>query len=128
MQPEKDVIIIGAGAAGLSAAQYAARANLKTLLIEEMAAGGQALVIDSLENYPGFPEKINGADFSQRMERQARNFGVEILNATVTRVENADKFFNITTNNGEFTCYAVILCTGAKHSHIGIPGEKEFTG
>jgi len=68
MQVDKDLIIIGGGAAGLSAAQYAARANLDVLVIEEMAAGGQCLIIGDLENYPGFPEPINGAEFAMLLE------------------------------------------------------------
>jgi thioredoxin reductase (NADPH) len=75
MSTHKDVIIIGGGAAGLSAAQYSARSNLNVLVIEEMASGGQALLIDDLENYPGFPDGINGFLFSENMENQAKKFG-----------------------------------------------------
>lgn len=83
MNTDYDVAIIGGGAAGLTAAQYAARANLKVVIIEEMAPGGQCLIIADLENYPGFPEPISGIEFSQRFEQQARNFGAEFLTATV---------------------------------------------
>lgn len=75
MSQSYDFVIIGAGAAGLAAAQYGARANMKTLVIEEMAPGGQALLIDTLENYPGITEPINGYDFSERMRAQAERFG-----------------------------------------------------
>lgn len=71
MTTDRDLIIIGGGGAGLSAAQYGARANLRTLVLEEFSSGGQALLIDALENYPGFPEPINGFDFTQKMEEQA---------------------------------------------------------
>lgn len=125
---DADIIIIGGGAAGLAAAQYGARANLKTLLIEEMAPGGQALVIDDLENYPGFPDKISGFDFTQRFTQQALNFGAEILNATVNSVEKRDNTFILNTSKGEKRAYVVILATGAKHRKLNIPGEKEFTG
>ncbi len=125
---DADIIVIGGGAAGLTAAQYGARANLKTLLIEEMAPGGQALVIDDLENYPGFPEKLSGFDFTQRFTQQALNFGAEILNATVNSVEKKDDVFILNTSKGEKRAYTVILATGAKHRKLNIPGESEFTG
>lgn len=125
---DKDLIIIGGGAAGLSAAQYGSRANLRTMLIEEMAPGGQCLVIGDLENYPGFPEPINGYDFSQRLEQQARNFGAEILAATVQNLEKKSDYFEVTTSEGVITAYTVILATGAKHRHLDVPGEKEFAG
>ncbi|RPJ05141.1 MAG: thioredoxin-disulfide reductase [Spirochaetaceae bacterium] len=130
MQPDKDVIIIGAGAAGLAAAQYAARANLTTLVIEEMAAGGQALIIDNIENYPGFPDPISGFELSQRMERHAIKFGAEFSFGTVNGVEKKGNIFQVTTNagSGTISSHAVILATGAKHRQLDVPGEKEFCG
>ncbi|MBN1700074.1 MAG: thioredoxin-disulfide reductase [Spirochaetales bacterium] len=128
MEPDRDLIIIGAGAAGLSAAQYGARANLNVLLIEEMAAGGQAMIIDRLENYPGFVEPVTGYVFSQKMEEQARRFGAEILNDTVTSLKKEDGCFYVETYGGNYTSYTVLLATGAKHRTLNIPGEKEFSG
>ena len=128
MPVDKDIIIIGAGAAGLSAAQYAARANLRTLVIEELAAGGQALIIDKLENYPGFPESINGLEFSQKMEKQARNFGAEFLNSTVNDINKQQNSFLVKMAKSSISCYCVIIATGAKHRTLDVPGEKEFTG
>jgi thioredoxin reductase (NADPH) len=128
MKPDKDLIVIGAGGAGLTAAQYGARANLKTLLIEELAMGGQALLIEGLENYPGFPEPINGLDFSERMERQARQFGTEFLNASCSQVRKEGDLFQVATSNGSISSHAVILCTGAKHRLLDVPGEKEYSG
>ncbi|HDQ14585.1 MAG TPA: thioredoxin-disulfide reductase [Sediminispirochaeta sp.] len=128
MQVDKDLVIIGAGAAGLSAAQYAARANLDVLVIEQMAAGGQSLIIGDLENYPGFPEPINGADFAQLLETQAKNFGAEFLIASATSLKKEGEIFTIETSKGPITTYAVILSTGAQHRKLGIPGEKEFSG
>ncbi|WP_083771483.1 thioredoxin-disulfide reductase [Sediminispirochaeta smaragdinae] len=128
MNTDYDVAIIGGGAAGLTAAQYAARANLKVVIIEEMAPGGQCLIIADLENYPGFPEPISGIEFSQRFEQQARNFGAEFLTATVRSLKKEDNIFNIETSKGIITSLTVIVATGAKHRHLGIPGEKEFTG
>ncbi len=125
---DADIIIVGGGAAGLTAAQYGARANLKTLLIEELAPGGQALVIDDLENYPGFPEKLSGFEFTQRFTQQAQNFGAEILNATVNSVEKSDDIFVLNTSKGEKRAYSVILATGAKHRKLNVPGEEELTG
>jgi thioredoxin reductase (NADPH) len=125
---DKDLIIIGGGAAGLSAAQYGARANLRTLLIEEMAPGGQALVIDSLENYPGYPDPISGFDFSESMRRQAEKFGAEIVSASVSSVRKEGEVFIVQTDSGAFTSYAAVAATGAKHRTLGVPGEKELQG
>ncbi|RQV98515.1 MAG: thioredoxin-disulfide reductase [Calditrichaeota bacterium] len=128
MSTHRDVIIIGGGAAGLSAAQYCARANLNVLVIEQMASGGQALLIDQLENYPGFPEGINGFEFSEKLEEQARKFGADFTNATVTNVEKDGDIFTVETGKGLMTSSAVIVATGAAHRHLGIPGEKELAG
>jgi thioredoxin reductase (NADPH) len=128
MQASYDIVVIGAGAAGLTAAQYGARANLKTLVIEQTATGGQCLQIDGLENYPGFPEPIDGYEFTERFERQAKQFGAEFLIATVTRLDKSGKEFTVQTSEGDITAGAVILATGAKHRHIGVPGELELAG
>ncbi|MFZ4617753.1 MAG: thioredoxin-disulfide reductase [Rectinemataceae bacterium] len=128
MKQERDLVIIGGGAAGLSAAQYGARANLDTLLIEEMAPGGQALLIDGLENYPGILEPINGYDFSERLRAQAEAFGAEILSASVTSVSKSGDRFILETTEGRIEALAVILATGSVHRHIGVPGEEEFQG
>ncbi len=128
MQADRDVIIIGGGAAGLTAAQYAARANLRTLLLEEMAVGGLCLIIDRLENYPGFPEPVSGFELSQRMEDQTRRFGAEVLTTTVHRVRRQDGVFQVETTDGTFSAFTVILATGARHRTLDAPGEKEFTG
>ena len=128
MTPDKDVIVIGGGPAGLTAAQYSSRSNLKTALIEEMAPGGQVILISDLENYPGFPEPVNGMELSQKMEEQARNFGTEIINGTVKKLEKIDNIYHIEMDNKTITSYAVIIATGAKHRELGIPGEEEFKG
>jgi thioredoxin reductase (NADPH) len=128
MQVDRDLIIIGGGAAGLSAAQYAARANLKVMLIEQMAPGGQSLIIGDLENYPGFPEPINGGEFAQLLEEQAKNFGAEIMITTATSLKKEGEIFTVETAKGSFTSYAVIISTGAQHRKLDVPGEKEFSG
>ncbi|MBN2736027.1 MAG: thioredoxin-disulfide reductase [Spirochaetales bacterium] len=128
MKADKDLIIIGAGAAGLSAAQYGSRANLSVLVIEELASGGQAIVIDKLENYPGYPEPITGYDFSQKMEEQAKKFGAEMKYGTVKSIKKENNLFHIELASGIITCSALIIATGAKHKKLGIPGEMEFSG
>lgn len=129
MKTDYDIIIIGAGAAGLTAAQYACRANLKALVLEEKVPGGQAILIDSLENYPGFAEPINGFDFSENMRKQALNFGAEFASVKVEGIaKNADKTFTVSTSAQPYTALAVILATGAEHRSLGVKGEKEFQG
>ncbi|MFQ3619422.1 MAG: thioredoxin-disulfide reductase [Spirochaetales bacterium] len=127
-KPDRDLIIVGGGSAGLTAAQYGARANLRTLLLEEVALGGQNLIIEGLENYPGFPEPISGFELAQRFEQQAKNFGAEILIASVKHIEKNNDLFKVETNSGVLTTYAVIIATGAKHRMLGVPGEKELAG
>jgi thioredoxin reductase (NADPH) len=128
MTTDRDLVIIGAGGAGLSAAQYGARGNLRTLVLEELSSGGQALLIDELENYPGFPEPINGYDFSRKMEEQARKFGAEFQNATVIGMKRQDGHFVIETDKGPITTLTIILATGAVHRSLGVPGEAELAG
>jgi thioredoxin reductase (NADPH) len=135
-----DLIIIGAGPAGLTAAQYGARANLRTLVLEQLAPGGQALLIDVLENYPGnvgltdpegtrIAEPRRGFEFSQDLQKQAEAFGAHILAGQVTGLRKEGNHFVLALGNGETrTAGAVILATGAEHRLLGIPGEKEFTG
>lgn len=129
MKTDYDIIIIGAGAAGMAAAQYACRANLKVLVLEEKAPGGQAVLIDSLENYPGFAEPVNGFDFSENMRKQAVGFGAEFSTAKVAAVEkNGDAAFTVRTSDKTYTAIAVILATGAEHRSLGVKGEKELQG
>ncbi len=128
MKADKDLIIIGGGPGGMAAAQYGARSNLKVLVIEEMAPGGQALNISDLENYPGIPEAISGFDFSQNMEKQAEAFGAEFITASATEIKKDGDLFHISTPKGNFTALAVIMATGAKHRLMDVTGEKEFSG
>lgn len=124
-----DIIIIGGGPAGLSAAQYAARAGLTTYMIEEMAPGGQTLIIDGLENYPGFDEPIGGFELSDRFHRQAEKFGAKIILSSVDAVnKNDDGSFTVKTPSQDYTVPVVIMATGAKRKLIGAPGEKEYQG
>jgi thioredoxin reductase (NADPH) len=128
MAEQRDFIIIGGGPAGLSAAQYGARSNLNVTVFEEMASGGQMLIIDDMENYPGIPEPIKGFDFSQQMEKQAKKFGAEIIISSVKELHKNDHLFTIETAKGTFTAPTVLIATGAKHKHLNVPGEREFAG
>ncbi|MDR1288075.1 MAG: FAD-dependent oxidoreductase [Treponema sp.] len=138
------VIIIGAGPAGLTAAQYAARADLETLVVEQLAPGGQALNIDVLENYPGNAGEENSGDaesrgggrgpksgfeFSQDLLRQAKKFGASFVADSVQSAAREGGFFSVTLGNGDvLRARALILASGAKHRLLGIPGEAEFSG
>jgi thioredoxin reductase (NADPH) len=129
MGTDVDLVIIGAGAAGLTAAQYGARANLKTLLIEEMAPGGQALLIDHLENYPGYAEPKSGFELAQEMQAQAEKFGAEFITDSVNSLKKEGNTFILSlAGGGTIHAQAVILATGAKHRTLDIPGEAQFSG
>jgi thioredoxin reductase (NADPH) len=126
---DADLIIIGAGPAGLTAAQYGARANLRVLVLEQMAPGGQVLLIDVLENYPGIAPGKTGFEFCEDLHRQARDFGAEFLTEQVLSLNKEGAVFAVTFGkDGKRTAPAVILATGAKHRTLDIPGEKEFHG
>jgi thioredoxin reductase (NADPH) len=128
MEYSCELLIIGAGPAGLAAAQYGARANLKTIVIEEMAAGGQSLLIDQLENYPGILEPVSGYDLAESMRVQAERFGAEFVSASVESVEKDGAHFIVKAGEDRFAAEAVIIATGAKHRHLGVPGEETFAG
>ena len=128
MKPSYDLLIVGGGAAGLSAAQYGARANLRTLVVEQTANGGQCLLIEGLENYPGFPDPIGGMEFTQRFEEQARRFGAEFLVTGVEQIEKDGELFRVQTGEGELTAHAVVLATGARHRTLDVPGEQRLSG
>jgi thioredoxin reductase (NADPH) len=128
MEYSCELLIIGAGPAGLAAAQYGARANLKTIVIEEMAAGGQALLIDQLENYPGILEPVSGYDLAESMRVQAERFGAEFVSASVESVEKEGSRFVVKAGGDRFAAEAVIVATGARHRHLGVPGEDAFAG
>jgi thioredoxin reductase (NADPH) len=123
-----DLVILGAGAAGMGAAQYGARANLKALVIEEMAHGGQALLIDRLENYPGLPEPVDGYTWSETMKAQAEAFGAEVISSNVEAVRKEGDSFVVETGDGPIEARAVIAATGARHRHLDVKGEVEFGG
>jgi thioredoxin reductase (NADPH) len=128
-QTDVDLLILGAGPAGLSAAQYGSRANLRTLAVEQLAPGGQALSIDRLENYPGDLNPRSGYDFAEAMRRQAEAFGAEIIgDEALSLKREGDLFIAALGSGAEIRAWAVILATGASHRSLGIPGEAEYTG
>ena len=123
------LIIVGGGPGGLTAGLYASRAQIATLLLEKGATGGQVLVTDWLENYPGFPEGISGFALGEKFSVQARRFGLEVEAAEVVAVEVLGARKSVTLESGEkLTCEALIVATGARPNHLGVPGEKEFSG
>jgi thioredoxin reductase (NADPH) len=123
-----DVVIIGSGPAGYTAAIYAARANLQPLMLVGPQAGGQLTITTEVENYPGFPEGINGPELMQKMRDQAARFGTEIVEATVESVDFSQRPFVLRTDQGEHLAKTVIVSTGASARLLGIPSEKEFFG
>ncbi|MHB1167427.1 MAG: thioredoxin-disulfide reductase [Carboxydocellales bacterium] len=124
-----DIIIIGAGPAGLTAGLYGARAKLRTLVIEKSMVGGRAATTDIIENYPGFPEGINGFELGMKMKEQAERFGLEIITDDVKAVELQGEIKTVvTTNNGEYRSKTIIIATGAKANELKVPGERELTG
>ena len=124
-----ELIILGSGPAGLTAGLYAARARIDHLLIEKGAAGGQVLLTDWVDNYPGFPDGLSGFELAEKMEAHARRFGLNNLTANVVSMDLSQTPKRLTTEDGEqLSCNALIICTGARPQLLGIPGEVEFTG
>jgi len=123
-----DVVILGGGPAGLTAAIYAARGRMKTLVIEKEAIGGEAASTDWIENYPGFPEGIGGQDLTDKMENQAKKFGATVIFGSVQKIDLKSQPKTLLVDGKEVTARAVILATGTHPKVLGVPGEKEFKG
>ncbi len=123
-----DVAIVGGGAAGLATAQYAARAALRAVVFEQTGTGGQCTQIIDLENYPGLNGPVSGEEFTERFERQARNFGAQIRLERVRSLEPSNGAFIVTTDEQRYNARAVILATGARHRELGAPGERDLRG
>ncbi len=124
-----DTIIIGAGPAGMAAAIYTGRGMLNILLVEKMGSGGQAALTDEIENYPGFPDGINGFDLSQKMEEQAKKFGAHYEYAGVETVQkNKDGLFEVKTDTKTIHARTVLIASGASPKRLNIQDEDKFIG
>lgn len=123
-----DIIVLGAGPAGLTAASYAGRARMDTLLIEGTKDGGQIVITNEIENYPGSLEEESGPSLIARMTKQVEKFGADRVTDTIVDVELEGKVKHLKGNHGDYYAKAVVIATGASPRPIGCPGEKEFTG
>ncbi len=123
------LIILGGGPAGLTAGLYAARARMDHLFIEKGAEGGQILLTDWVDNYPGFPEGISGFDLAEKMSAHAKRFDLNSMFGNVISMDLSEPVKRLELEDGgSLTCNALIICTGARPRPLGIPGEKELTG
>jgi thioredoxin reductase (NADPH) len=122
------LIIIGSGPAGLTAALYAARADLSPLVFEGVAAGGQLMITTDVENYPGFPDGIMGPELMDQFRKQAERFGARMRQVDVTSVDFSDRPFQLKVGDEEFSADSVIIATGAEAKWLGVPGEQALTG
>ncbi|MCX7754425.1 MAG: thioredoxin-disulfide reductase [Anaerolineales bacterium] len=122
------VLILGSGPAGLSAALYAARAELAPVVLTGMELGGQAGLTHTIENYPGFPEGVGGPELGELFQKQAERFGAVVEFDTATAVDLSQRPFRVITENGEYLAEALIIATGARPNHLEVPGEYELTG
>ena len=123
-----DVVIIGSGPAGLTAALYTARAGLAPVVVEGLTAGGQLMETTEVENYPGFPEGIMGPELMEKFKLQAERFGATFAQGDVTAVDFSKRPFTVTTDEVTLVSRAIIIATGASPKTLGIPGEKEYSG
>ena len=130
-QYDYDIIIIGGGPAGFTAGIYAARAGLKTLLLEGASTVSQITITDLIENYPGIPDGINGLDLMQLFKNQALKFGLEILSQDTLSIAKSDlntALWIVSTGDKSFTALSIVAATGAQWRKLGVPGETEFAG
>lgn len=124
----EQVLIIGSGPAGLTAAIYAARADLEPLMIEGMERGGQLMITTDVENYPGFPDGVMGPDLMEQMRKQAERFGTRIVSSDVTDVDFSSSPFTAKVGSDKYTAQSVIISTGASARWLGIEGEERLRG
>ena len=124
----RNVIIIGSGPAGLTAALYSARANLKPLVIEGLEAGGQLMLTTLVENFPGHRDGIMGPELMAEMRAQAEHFGAEIIRGHVTSVDLLARPYTVKTSEAEYQCRTLIVATGASARLLGLPSERALLG
>jgi thioredoxin reductase (NADPH) len=124
----RNLIVIGSGPAGFTAALYAARANLEPLVLKGMEAGGQLMLTTDVENYPGFADGILGPELMDQMEKQAARFGSEILPVHVTRVDLSARPFGVWAGDQEWRAHTVVIATGATARWLDVPGEQHLRG
>jgi len=127
MTKQADVVVIGAGPGGLTAALYASRSNLSVIILDRGIYGGQMNNTAEIENYPGF-KSILGPDLAQNMYDGATQFGAEYVYGNVTNVEDQGEYKLIHTDDGDYQAKAVVIATGADHRKLGVPGEQEYSG
>ena len=128
MDDPRNVIVIGSGPAGFTAALYAARANLAPLVLKGLEAGGQLMLTTDVENYPGFADGLLGPELMDQMEKQASRFGAEILPVHVTDVDLAERPFVVRAGDQEWRGRTIIVATGATARWLGVPGEEKLRG
>src|SRR5215510_13989105 len=124
MTDVRNVIIIGSGPAGYTAAVYAARANLKPLVIEGVQSGGALMTTTEVENFPGFPDAVLGPDLMDHMRKQAERFGAELLTDDATRVDLTHDVKTVWVGSSAYHARAVIIATGSAWRPLGVPGEQ----
>jgi thioredoxin reductase (NADPH) len=128
MTEARELIIIGGGPAGYTAALYAARANLAPLVIEGFQWGGQLMITSDVENYPGYPDGAMGPEMMAEFRRQAERFGTEFVTDDVTRVDFSERPFGIWVEDTEYRAKTVVIATGASARWLGLPGEQTYQG
>ncbi len=124
--PKHDVIMIGAGPASLSAAVYTTREDIDTLLFERGAVGGLAAVTDMIDNYPGFPDGVQGLELADKLRKQAERFGAVIELGEVTKITDEGQYKRLETTSGDMLAKAILIATGSDYKKVGVPGEQEF--